>query len=294
MRYKGPLMLVAVTGATGFIGRYVLRELARRGVSTVATTRGPVPESVEFASVKWVSCNVRDARPDLFEMLGRPDVLIHLAWGGLPNYRSRSHFDSELPSHYRFLHALLTGGLQSLVVSGTCFEYGMQDGQLSEERLAQPHLAYPFAKHALRCQLEFLKEEYPFALAWARLFYMYGNGQNPKSLHAQLMAAIDRGDTSFDMSAGDQLRDFSPVEDVARKLVALALVQADVGVVNVCSGRPQSVRSLVEGWVQEANAPIRLNLGHYPYSDYEPMAFWGDDRKLNAVLQPPQHPSEAK
>ena len=53
---------------------------------------------------------------------------------------------------------------------------------------------------------------------------------------------------------------------------------------NVCSGRPVSVRRLVEGWIRDNGWTIDLNLGHYPYPDYEPMAFWGERRKLDRIL----------
>jgi len=75
------------------------------------------------------------------------------------------------------------------------------------------------------------------------------------------------------------------VTEVARTLVALALKDQDAGPVNVCSGRPCSVRSLVEGWLREHRWSIELELGHYPYPDYEPMAFWGDRQKLDRVLE---------
>jgi len=38
-----------------------------------------------------------------FDRMGRPDILVHLAWDGLPNYKSLHHFETELPKHYRFL-----------------------------------------------------------------------------------------------------------------------------------------------------------------------------------------------
>jgi len=53
---------------------------------------------------------------------------------------------------------------------------------------------------------------------------------------------------------------------------------------NICSGKPISVRQLVEKNILEAKAKIKLNLGYYPYANYEPMAFWGDATKLQKVL----------
>lgn len=59
----------------------------------------------------------------------------------------------------------------------------------------------------------------------------------------------------------------------------------DIGVVNLCSGRPVSVRRLVDEWILENNCTISLSLGKYPYSEFEPMAFLGDTKKMNEVIQ---------
>ena len=74
------------------------------------------------------------------------------------------------------------------------------------------------------------------------------------------------------------------MDEAARQLVALALNGGDNGVVNVCSGQPISVRELVEAVVARHGSSIRLNLGRYPYPEYEPMAFWGDRSKLTRLL----------
>lgn len=216
--------------------------------------------------------------------MGRPDVLMHLAWGGLPNYKSLHHFEEELPAQYRFLIGLVESGLKNLLVTGTCFEYGMQSGSLDEEIETQPNNPYGFAKDTLRRQLEFFRQGKPFSLTWARLFYLYGDGQAENSLLSQLKKAVGRGEKVFDMSGGEQLRDYLHVSDVARYLVSLAMTLRDNGIVNVCSGKPISVRSLVEGWVEENRWSIDLNLGCHSYPDYEPMVFWGNASKLKNCL----------
>jgi dTDP-6-deoxy-L-talose 4-dehydrogenase (NAD+) len=65
----------------------------------------------------------------------------------------------------------------------------------------------------------------------------------------------------------------------------LALNGRDNGVVNVCSGRPVSVRELVEEMVRKHRSSIQLNFGHFPYPEHEPMAFWGDRSKLTCLLE---------
>lgn len=276
-------MKVAVTGASGFIGRAVVAELSRRGIEMVAAIR---PDgNTAGPGTGTISLDVKDPPSNAFTRLGCPDVLIHLAWGGLPNYQSLHHIEQELPAHYRFLSGLVDSGLTTLVVAGTCFEYGMQSGPLGENLPSRPGNPYGFAKDALRQQLEFFKAGHPFSLTWPRLFYLYGEGQAETSLLPQICSAVARGEKTFNMSGGEQLRDYLPVDEAAKCLVSLALARRDVGPVNVCSGRPISVRRLVEGWIRKNGWTISLNLGHYPYPDYEPMAFWGERHKLDGILR---------
>ena len=268
-------MKVAVTGASGFIGRHVLKDLLEHGVEIVVMTRDAARIAVLSKAMQIVEMDMAHPTPDCFEQMGRPDVLIHLAWDGLPNYKSLHHFETELPNQFRFLKLMIESGLPALLVTGTCFEYGMQSGALSAVMQTKPNNPYGYAKDALRQQLEFLRSIKPFKLTWGRLFYMYGDGQPSTSLYPKLREAVLRGDMVFNMSGGEQLRDYLPVDEVARQIVKLAVAQRDIGAVNICSGNPISVRRLVEQWCHENNWEIKLNLGHYPYPEYEPMAFWG-------------------
>jgi dTDP-6-deoxy-L-talose 4-dehydrogenase (NAD+) len=159
----------------------------------------------------------------------------------------------------------------------------MRDGKLSENDITLPTNPYGLAKDSLRKALEFFTVEQKCVFRWIRLFYMYGEGQNPNSLLSQLDNAIERGDTTFNMSGGEQLRDFMPIEDVVRNIAMIALQNNITGIINCCSGTPISVRKLVENRIEAKSAKISLNFGFYPYSDYEPMAFWGDNNIINMM-----------
>jgi nucleoside-diphosphate-sugar epimerase len=290
---------VAVSGAGGFIGRHVVAALERRGHSPTLWVRPSTVLPAAWARHRVVRIDIHSPPPQAYELLGRPDTLIHLAWGGLPNYTSLHHFEQELPAHYRLLKQLVVEGLGHLVVAGTCFEYGAQSGPLAETLAARPDNPYGFAKDALRQQLQHLQRslgagrqpgpqaESAFALTWARLFYLHGEGQAPNSLLPQLRRAAQAGDARFPMSGGEQLRDYLSATDAADLLVRLALSRRDHGVVNLCSGRPVSVRRLVEGWIEDNGWTIRPELGRFPYPAHEPMAFWGDATKLNQCLNLP-------
>lgn len=279
-------MKVAVTGASGFVGRHVLRVLARtEGVDgVVATSTGEAGEWLP-AGMQHVRLDVAAPGPDFFARLGRPDVVMHLAWKDVRNYLTLDHFETQLGQHYKFLRSLISDGLPALLCAGTCFEYGMQSGELPESLVTNPSNSYGFAKDALRRKLEFLKAQCGFQLTWARLFYSYGEGQTAGSLYGQFLAAVADQSPIFRMSGGEQLRDYLPIHDVAQLLVDLACAAPDAGVVNVCAGKPTSVRDLVAGWRDSACSPIALGLGHYPYAAHEPMEFWGSNAKLTRLLE---------
>ena len=131
-------MKVAVTGASGFLGGHVLAALKKHEVDVVTTTREAARLHDGLESVCVVEMDIARPLPDCFERLGKPDVLIHLAWDGLPNYKSLHHFETELPRQYQFLKVMVEGGLSSLVVTGTCFEYGMQTGGLAADAPTRP------------------------------------------------------------------------------------------------------------------------------------------------------------
>jgi nucleoside-diphosphate-sugar epimerase len=276
-------MKIAVTGASGFIGRHVLSDLRKHDVKVFVASRNPLQLIDLSESIKTITLDISNPPPNSFEQLGSPDVLIHLAWEGLPNFKSPHHLDTELPKQYHFLKTMIEAGLPSLIVTGTCFEYGMQTGVLSEDMQTKPSNPYGQANNILRQQLELLKSNNPFKFTWARLFYMYGQGQASTSLYQSIREAVLRGDKVFNMSGGEQLRDYLPVTEVARQIVLMAMAQRDIGIVNICSGIPISVRGLVEKWLRENNWKIELNLGYFPYPDYEPMAFWGSVDKLTSL-----------
>jgi nucleoside-diphosphate-sugar epimerase len=282
---------ILVTGATGFIGRHIIQQMAdwKTADLQVIASSGDASKAKPFTSMKnvqYIPCDLRqlDISKNYFDFFQRPDVMIHLAWEGLPNYRDYFHVNDNLPRHYSFLKNMIENGMKDLTVIGTCLEYGMREGELNEEMTSLPDLPYANAKDQLRRSVEKLKASYDFSFKWLRLFYLYGGGQNSKSLFSQLDRAITNHDATFNMSSGEQVRDYLPVEQAAQYIIKIALQHRVTGIINCCSGKPMTVRQLVENYLKKKNTAVKLNLGYYPYPDYEPMKFWGDTNKLKKAL----------
>lgn len=281
-------MKILVTGSTGFIGNHLIRELLKsKSNQIVATSRSidKARKSDWFSKVEFIEYNFNDCiGKDLFEFFGKPDQLIHLAWESLNNYNSPSHMDVILPNHCNFIESMVAGGLMDVVVTGTCFEYGMVEGCLSEDMDTKPENTYAVAKDSLRKFISDLQNRHSFTYKWIRLFYMYGEGQSKTSLIYLLDKAIQDKDKEFNMSGGEQLRDFLPIDKVIQNIDLIASQDLLINQpINCCSGEPVSVKNLVKNYLIEKQYHIKLNLGFYPYLDYEPMEFWGDSSKLKEI-----------
>ena len=276
-------MKIAMTGATGFIGRHVRSVLVKTDHVVVLVVRNVKKVGDRAANEEIVVADLSQARTDWFELFGKPDAVLHLAWGGLPNYMDSYHVDVELPMQLKFVQSLIDSGLKKLVVAGTCYEYGLSSGAISESQMTNPNTPYGIAKDSLRKALFEIRSKKDFELTWARVFYPYGEGQSENSIYSQLTKAISGDEKEFAMGSGVQMLDFIQVTRVAKVLRTFVTETKGVGLINVGSGEPQSVIEFVKKLIYHFESNIVPRVGAVADRDYESLSFWSDNDLLDSL-----------
>jgi nucleoside-diphosphate-sugar epimerase len=238
------LLRVLLTGANGFIGSHLARRLVREGHQVMALIRpgGDTRRISDLLSALTV------ARCDLFATgdvslrveEARAEVCFHLAWCAEPgSYLSSPANIDFLASTLHLAERFADAGGRRFVGIGTCFEYDTDFGYLSETTPTAPRSLYAATKLSASLALSALAELRGMEAAWARVFYLYGPGEDERRLIPYVISSLLRNEPAR-LTEGRQIRDFLHVEDVAGAILALG--SSDVrGPVNVGSGRPVSV-----------------------------------------------------
>jgi len=278
------LTTILITGANGFIGSHLLNILIKNSnYNIIAAYRKKKNNIPNKKNIKLIKIDLQDKKINWFNELEKPDILIHLAWDFLDNFKSSKHKTDLLKFHYLFLANLINNGLKNLISAGTCLEYGKVNGELSENLYPKPILPYARAKNQLRIKLQNLQKKNKYNLTWLRLFYIYGKGSNSR-IYNDLIKSIKNKNKFFNMSKGDQIRDFIDISKLCEYIYKIIENKNNNGIVNICSGNPIVLKDLVNEWIKERKSSIVPNYGYFKYNEYEARSFWGSSRKLNKII----------
>lgn len=234
-------MKILITGGTGFIGGPVLKTLVEniQGVEILNLTKSR-PNSY-FKEVEHFNCDLSNpqtyqAKIEAFE----PEVVIHLAWEGIPDFSLEMCIKNILSSVSLIEIVTKIKSCKKIVTTGSCFEYNNKIGDCNENDTVISKDYFTFAKKTVLSFLELECNKQNIEFCWARLFYVYGPNQRSGSLIPTLIATLKSGKIP-DLRTPKNENDFIHVNDVADGLMKLALTDIQSGIFNLGSGTSISV-----------------------------------------------------
>lgn len=274
---------VLLTGATGFVGRQILAALQRAGADVRLVIRTGTGDRLGAGAPE--DCL---STPDLFaesaawwqEACRGIDTVIHAAWYAEPGKYLQSPLNMDcLQGTLQLARGAAQAGVRRFVGLGTCFEYDLRAGHLSVDTPLLPTTPYAGAKAAAWLSLVNWLPTQNVGFAWCRLFYLYGEGEDARRLVPYLRARLAAGQPA-ELTSGNQIRDFLDVAQ-AGFLIAEAALGGRSGAINICSGKPVTVREMAEGIAREYGRPDLLQFGVRPDNITDPPSVVG-------IVQEPQ------
>ncbi|MDP4574916.1 NAD(P)-dependent oxidoreductase [Qipengyuania sp. G39] len=280
-RNEGATGPIALTGASGFVGRAVVEALRRQGSRILAL--GNPASAPELEGVDWVPVNLLDP-PTVKATLAhhKPCALIHAAWArsegaGLWNLEANWAWRDASAALLRAFWEE-TGG--HVVACGTCAEYSPPpEGDCIEDVTPiAPASTYGKAKAELADRARKDAQALGGSIAWARLFYLFGKHEAPSRLVPQVIDRLLAGGIA-EIGSGRAVRDFGYVSDIGAGLVAL-LNSGESGTFNVATGSGVSIASLVDRIGHALGKSDRIALGTLPDRPDEPPRIVADITRL--------------
>lgn len=266
-------MTVTLTGATGFIGRQILRNLRDRGCPVRVLVRDPS----RLDNVSGGGAFEVVQTPDVFaetpsrleEMLDGSETLVHGAWYAEPGKYLTSALNLAcLTGTLNLATAFAAIGGTRFVGIGTCAEYDLSAGLITTDTPLAPTTLYAACKASAFQVLRCFFDEANTSFAWCRIFYLFGEGEDERRLVPYVHRQLRAGQEVL-LTRGDQVRDFLDVRDAARMIADVALGQ-EQGAVNVCSGKAVTVRELAQRIADEYGRRELLRFGARPENLFDP------------------------
>ena len=273
-------MKILVTGANGYLGSGIVKEILNRG-QTVVAADFKVDYVDDRAEKK--SCSLFEVE-NPYEYFEKPDIMLHLAWrDGFVHY-SNSHIE-DLPKHFAFIKRMAEAGVKQVAAMGSMHEIGFFEGSINESTPCHPITPYGIGKNALRDLTEMICNQNKVIFQWLRGYYIVGNSKFGCSIFSKITAAAEEGKDEFPFTMGQNQYDFVDY-DVFCKQVASVITQDKInGIINICSGHPEKLADRVERFIKDNGYNIKLKYGAFPDRAYDSKAVWGDNSLIEKIIR---------
>ena len=272
-------MKILVTGANGYIGMGVVKELLNNGHEVIATDF--VTDNIDCRAT-IIKNNIFDLK-DPYNFYGQPDALLHLAWRDGFKHNSINHI-LDISKHYDFISKMIEQNIKKVCVMGSMHEVGFYEGCISEHSATNPLNLYGISKNTLRQAIEIKSTECGTLFQWIRGYYIVGNSEFGCSIFSKITAAEKRGDAEFPFTNGINQYDFLNYNDFCMQVAKVVEQNKECGIINCCSGMPMKLGERVEAFIKENNYKIKLKYGVFPERPYDSKAVWGDNKKISKIL----------
>lgn len=273
-------MKLFVTGGTGFIGSHFLRAAIDADFQVSALRRTPGKNTKTHLPIepRWVDKQMTEVTTH--DLRGH-DVVVHLAAhsANVPYDTLERCIYWNVVTPLNLFYTAIEAGITRFVVAGTCFEYGSAGERyefIPPNAPLEAVASYPASKAMASVAFNAFARERSSKLSLHRIFHVYGNGEDENRFWPSLRRAAIAGD-DFQMTSGDQVRDFIPVENAALQLLMACqdnTVSPGIAKVkNLGTGSPQTIREFAEYWWKKWDAKGELIIGAIPYRSGESMRF---------------------
>lgn len=274
---------ILVTGGTGFVGRHVLAAMAKQDIEVHVVTSSNQSILVS-ENINWHHLDLHNtsAVTQLLKTI-KPSHLLHLAWFAKPvEYWTSLQNTNWLTSSLHLLTSFIESGGSRAVLVGSCAEYDWQYEHCHEiDTPCIPKTLYGSAKYACYLMSKAIAQQSSLSFAWARLFFLFGQYEYADRLIPSAIKNLKQK-TVFQVKNGEQVRDFMYVKDVASAL--LALLNSEVqGPVNIASGKPLSIKQLLDNMAEKLNATQYLQ--YQPNQSIQDAILTADIGRLNKEVK---------
>ena len=264
---------IHLIGSNGFIGKNLVKNYPKNNFILWSSSKSK--------NTNYFDLLDEESWGELIKQM--PQIVVFLSWPGLPNHDETFHVSRNLPACLKLFEILKNNGLKKIVVTGTCYEYGLLSGSVNEESKTDPINQYAIAKDTLRKSIFRMSKNSEIKICWLRIFYVYGEDKNKNSIYPSLINSISLGNT-FNISSGRQIRDFVSIK-IITKYIDLLINKKDIhGIFNGGSGDPISIIEFVYNIIKSRESNIKVNRYFYPDREDEPLAFWADMKKIRNIL----------
>lgn len=273
-------MRILLTGATGFLGSYVLKDLLKANYSVTVLKRSVSNTRRIQTILSLCDCYDLDRLP-LEEIVcsAKPDVVIHCATSYGRNEDLSAVVSTNLVFAVNLLESAIENGCGYFINTDSFFCKQIPERLETGKKLYMPE--YTLSKNTFREWGQMRANEGKITFINLRMEHIFGADDSKGKFVPWVEEMLEANVPSIDLTSGTQMRDFVPVSKAAevysRVLNSISSYKGYCGF-DVGTGEAISIREFVENLKEKIGADTELRFGAIPTKENEIMYSAADSR----------------